>query len=184
MKDESENHTAATSTMNSELPKTWSSTWFKWERDAREPKMTLEMTSTNDGSFGIDQENPIIAAASKTGGGEGPGVQKNQSKAAEARTDLDLGDHIDIHVVEEGGAAEDESDDAAEGNKNRVSIGGANWSVNKPSRRSTIHVFEQAGVDELRDGTSQGGTVSPTRLPSGGPRTLAKKRLSMSAVEL
>ena len=184
MKDESENHTAATSTMNSELPKTWSPTWFKWERGTRESEMTLEMTSTNDGSLAIDQENPIIAAARKSGEGEGPGVRKNQSKAAEAPTDLDLGDHIDIHVVEEGGAAEDESDDEAEGSKNRVSIGGANWNVNKPSRRSTITVFEQAGVVELRDSTSQGETISPARLPSGGPRTLAKKRVSMSALGL
>ena len=38
----------------------------------------------------------------RTGGGAGPGAQKNQSKAAEAPTDLDLGDHINIHVVIRG----------------------------------------------------------------------------------
>ena len=169
------NHTAVTSTMNSELPKTWSSTWFKWKRDAREPEMTLEMTPTNE-------ENPIIAAASKTGGGAGPGVRTNQSKAAEAPTDLDPGDHIDIHVVEEGGAAEDESDDEAEGSKNKVSIGGIDWSVNKPSRRSTINAFEQANVGELSGGASQGGQVSPVQLPSGG--ALAKRRSSASAMDV
>ena len=123
--------------------------------------------------IGIEMTNPMVKLAEGSAG-----------KADEAPTDLDLGDHIDINVVEEGGAAEDESDDEAEGSGNRVSIGGANWSVNKPSRRSTITVFEQAGVGELGDGSSQGGTVSPARLPGGGPRTLAKKRLSMSAVEL
>ena len=30
-------NTAVASTMNSELPKTWNSTWFKWKRDARAP---------------------------------------------------------------------------------------------------------------------------------------------------
>ena len=172
-------------TMNSELRETWSSTWLKPGRDAREPGMTLEMTSTNDGPLRIDQENPIIAATRKAAQGEGPGTRGNQSKAAEARTHLDLGDHINIHVVEsEGGAAEDRSDDEVEGSEGRVSIGGVDWSVKKPSRRSTITVFEQADVGELRDGTSQGETVSPARLPGGGPRTLAKKRSSMSAVGL
>ena len=87
--------------------------------------------------------NPMVKPAEGSAG-----------KADEAPTDSDLGDHIDIHVVKERGAAEDESDDEAEGSENRVSIGGANWSVNKPSRRSTISVFDQAGLDELRDGTS------------------------------
>ena len=35
------------------------STWLKRGRDEKEPKMVLEMTSTNDGSVGIEQENPI-----------------------------------------------------------------------------------------------------------------------------
>ena len=165
-------HAAATSTMNSELRETWSSTWFKPGRDAREPGMTLEMTSTNDGPLRIDQENPIIAATRKAAQGEGPGTRGNQSKAAEARTHLDLGDHINIHVVEsEGGAAEDRSDDEVEGSEGRVSIGGVDWSVKKPSRRSTIKVFEQAGLVELRDDAAHGRQVSS-----------AKRRSSMSAV--
>ena len=97
---------------------------------------------------------------------------------------MGLDDHIDIHVVEEGGATEDESGNEDEGSNNRVSIGGIDWSVNKPSRRSTINVFERADVAEMRDDTSRGGEILPARLPSGGPATLAKKRSSMSAVEL
>ena len=92
----------------------------------------------------IEMTNPMVKKLAEGSAG----------KADEAPTDSDLGDHIDIHVVKERGAAEDESDDEAEGSENRVSIGGANWSVNKPSRRSTISVFDQAGLDELRDGTS------------------------------
>jgi len=75
------------------------STWFKRGRDAKKPEMVLEMTSTNDGSIRIEQENPIIAAASKASEGKGP------SKAAEARMDFGLGNHIDIYGVEEGKVA-------------------------------------------------------------------------------
>ena len=46
-------------------------TWSAMRRHggrASEVDVELEMTSTNDGTFGIDQENPIIAAARERNG--------------------------------------------------------------------------------------------------------------------
>ena len=41
-----------------------------WRRsgDTGEPELTVEMTATNDGTLGIDQENPIIAVARQSKG--------------------------------------------------------------------------------------------------------------------
>ena len=94
--------------------------------------MALEMTSTKDTTvLGIDQENPIVAAARKHDGGTV--ARGHVHKPAAPPIDLDLGNHVDAHVVEEGG-----DDEEIE----RVTIGGQEWRVNAPARRSTINVFE------------------------------------------
>ena len=107
---------------------------------------------------------------------------------------MGLDDHIDIHVVEEGEvAAEDESDDEAEDSMAKVSINGVEWSVNKPERRSTINVFNSLAAEEQGSATpgaaggAQGGELTIAQAPSAagaGQRAIARKRSSMSAVDL
>ena len=155
--------------------------------------MGLEMTST------FSQENPIVAAANEAS--EGPGTRGNESNPTEAHSDLDLSDHIDVHIVDEPGAAEDESDDEAESGT-RVTIGGKKWSVNNPTRRSTIRNFEH-GVEKFASAAEQprpkdvntsrpsapaeggSGELVPARIPGGGRDVLAlaKKRSSMAMGE-
>ena len=90
-------------------------------------------------------------------------------------------------------AAEDESDDEAEGSMAKVSTNKIDWSVNKPERRSTINVFnslaaeEQGGSTPGAAGAAQGGALAIAQVPSAtgaGQRAMTRKRSSMSAVEL
>ena len=81
-----------------ERPRTWTDTWAVWGGDQeRGPAVALEMTAATVGTIGVDQENPIIAEASKDEGGTGArGKKSNESLAAAALADLDLGDHTDV----------------------------------------------------------------------------------------
>ena len=111
--------------------------------------MVLEMTATNMGTIGIDQENPIIAAARKDE--RGPGAQGTKSQESKkpppiaGPADLDLGDLIDVQIVEEGGAAEDGNDEVR---NDRLMIGRHSFSLKKPLRRSTMSVLEAAAAEE------------------------------------
>ena len=70
-----------------------------------------------------------------------------------------------------------DSDEETEGGNDRVTVGGHEFAVNKPSRRSTISVLDAAAAEE-------GESDASVRVPAGGPRALARKRSSMSAVPL
>jgi len=75
-----------------------------------------------------------------------------------ATKDLDLTDHVDVEVEDDGELSDDEKSDYG-----RTSIGGREWSNNTPARRSTINILGTKQDVRAADVEAQGPSTASSR---------------------
>ena len=121
---------------------------------ASEVDVELEMTSTNDGTFGIDQENPIIAAAR-----ERNGKTPSQNDTAAGHVSVDMIVAVNVEVSTSSKSQRREAADAVALEWERQ-FGSQQFSTERSQRRSSLSDVVASASSAAAEGES--GDVDAT----------------------